>query len=122
MLAAAVLQDGLDVTGGGLVAIVVTLVLAWVLYAVSLHLAATFFVGDVPTQPAAAAALAPAVVSLLLVQFPVPVVLAVTLVADAVAIWYAYELKVVPTVALTLLHLAFATILAIALNNVFGFV
>jgi len=128
------LQTGVDPTGGGLLAVVVTLLLAWVFYAVTLHLAATFFIGDVPSQRAAYAGIAPAVVSILLgrwglegVAFVSPslgvaVALLATLLADAIAISAVYRISWRPTVALTLLHLAFAAILGVALNNIFGLV
>ena len=123
-----------DVTGGGLLAIVVTLLLAWLFYAVTLHLAAVFFVGDVPSQRAAKASLAPVAVSLLLQQYgltgnvlvapgvDLAIAVLATLVADAFAISYTYRLSWPPTVALTGLHFAFATVLGLALNNIFGFV
>jgi len=147
-----------DVTGGGVLALVVTLAVAWLFYAVTLHLAATFFIGEVPSQRAAYAGAVPAVVSILLgrwgieevgfvspslgvavvsillgrwgieeVGFVSPslgvaVVLVATLVADAIAISSVYRISWRPTAALTLLHLAFATVLGVALNNVFGLV
>jgi hypothetical protein len=123
-----------DPTGGGLLALVVTFLVAWVFYAVTLHLAATFFIGEVPTQRAATAGAAPALVSILLgrwgleaVGFVSPslgvaVVLLATLVADAIAISSVYRISWVPTAALTALHLAIATILGVALNNIFGLV
>jgi hypothetical protein len=123
-----------DVTGGGLLAIAVTLLVAWLFYAVTLHLAAVFFIGDVPSQRAAKASVAPVVVSLLLEQYGLGetalvapgadllIAALATLVADAVAISYSYRLSWPPTVVLTLLHFAFATMLGFALNNIFGFV
>lgn len=118
MIAGAV--QALEVPGGGLLAILGTFLLAWLFYAVTLHLAATFFVGDVPTQPAAAAALGPAAAGLLLVQFPPAVVAAVTLAVDAVAVRWAYALAPVGVAALTLLHFAFATVLGVAVLNLLG--
>lgn len=127
-------QAQVDVTGGGLLAVVVTLLLAWLFYAVTLHLAAVFFIGDVPSQRAAKASTAPTVVSLLLQQYGLAgttlvapgvdlfVAIVATLVADAFAISYSYRLSWPPTIALTLLHLAFATVLGFALNNIFGLV
>lgn len=123
-----------DVTGGGLFAVVVTLSLAWLFYAVTLHLAAVFFIGDVPSQRAAKASIAPVVVSVLLQQYGLGetvlvapgvdlfVAILATLVADAFAISYSYRISWPPTIALTLLHFAFAAVLGIALSNVFGFV
>lgn len=123
-----------DPTGGGLLAVFGTVLVGWLFYAVTLHLAATFFVGDVPTQPAAAAGVVPAVVSVLLGRYGLAeqtlvspgidfvVALLVILVADALAISRAYELPWKSSTALTALHFAFASVLVIALNNIFGFV
>ncbi|MFB6189448.1 MAG: hypothetical protein ABEI57_06160 [Halapricum sp.] len=121
-----------DVTGGGIAALVVTFLVAWLFYAVTLHLAATFFVGDVASQRAAYAGAVPAVVSILLGQYGleriafvsqglgVIVVVVLTLLADAMAISRVYDLPIKPTAVLTLLHFAFATVLGIALSNLFG--
>ena len=126
------LQSG--ITGGGLGAIVVTFLVASVFYAVTLHLAATYFIGDVPSQKAAYVGPVPAVVSILLgawgleqVGFVSPgvgivLVVAFTLIADGMAIARVYDLDTRPTVVLTLLHFAFAVILGVALNNLLGFV
>jgi hypothetical protein len=131
---AVVLQSGVDVTGGGLLAVVVTFLFAWLFYAVTLHLAAMFFIGDVPSQRAAYAGIAPALVSILLGRYGVEgigflspslgvaVVLVVTLAADAIAISSVYRISWTPTAALTALHLAFAAVLGIALNNIFAFI
>ena len=126
------LQTGTPgLTGGGVLAVVVTLLLTWLFYAVTLHLAATFFIGDVPTQLAAKAAIAPAVVSMLLQQWGVQsgivspsvgvlVVVVATLVADGMGISVAYRLSTTSTAPLVVLHLAFAAVLGFALNNIFG--
>jgi len=128
------LQGGPSLTGGGVLAVVVTLLAAWLFYAVTLHLAATFFIGEVPSQRAASAGIVPALVSILLgrwgleaVGFVSPglgvaVVVAVTLVADAIAISTVYRISWTPTAALTALHFAFAAVLGVALNNIFGLV
>jgi len=122
MFGAAVGGAAVDPTGGGPVAILVTLGLAWLFYAVTLHLAAVFFVGDAPTQRAALAAAVPAVTSLLLQQWGPAVVIPVTLLGDFLAIRYSYRLPLRSTAALTLLHFAFAAALIVPLNNLFGFV
>jgi len=128
------LQSAPSLTGGGLLAVVVTLLVTWLFYAVTLHLAATFFIGDVPSQLAAKAALAPAVVSILLGRWGttgvgpvspslgVGILLLLTLVADGIAISYSYRLSTRSTAPLVVLHLAFATVLGFALNNIFGLV
>jgi hypothetical protein len=122
-----------SVTGGGPLAIVVTFLLVAAFYAVTLHLAATFFIGDVPSQRAATAAPAPALVSLLLQRYGqtagivspslgVLVTVVATLVADAIAISFVYRLRWSSAIPLTLLHFGFAALLGVALNNLFGFV
>lgn len=125
-----VLQGSL--TGGGITALVVTFLVASLFYAVTMHLAATFFLGDVPTQKAATVGPIPAVVSILLgrwgresvafvsEELGVLIVLVATLVADALAISRVYDLAPKPTAALTLLHLAFSAALGIALGNLLG--
>jgi len=128
------LQTGTPIlTGGGVLAVVVTLLVTWLFYAVTLHLAATFFIGDVPTQLAAKAAIAPAVVSMLLQQwgvssglvspsFGVLVVLVATVIADGMGISVSYRLSTKSAAPLVALHLAFAAVLGFALNNIFGLV
>jgi len=118
--------------GRGLLAFLVTFVIATLFYAVTLHLAATFFIGSVQTQRAATVAPAPAAVSILLGRYGVEsvgfvsrglgilVVIVATLVADALAISRVYDLDVAPTLALVALHFAFAAVLGITLVNLFG--
>jgi hypothetical protein len=122
-----------DLTGGGLLALVVTFLLTTLFYAVTLHLAATFFIGDVPSQRAATAAPVPALVSILLQQYGrsgaavgidpsllVGLVIVATLVADLLAVSFVYRLKFRSAAPLVLLHFAFAAVLGIALANVLG--
>ena len=122
-----------SLTGGGVLAVVVTLLLTWLFYAVTLHLAATFFIGETPTQLAAKAAIVPAIVSMLLQQWGVSsglvspslgvlVVVVATLVADGIAISLSYRLSTSSTAPLVALHLAFAAVLGFALNNIFSLV
>jgi len=122
-----------SLTGGGVLAVVVTLLLTWLFYAVTLHLAATFFIGETPTQLAAKAAIVPAIVSMLLQQWGVSsglvspslgvlVVVVATLVADGIAISLSYRLSTSSTAPLVVLHLAFAAVLGFALNNIFSLV
>jgi len=120
-------------TGGGPLAIVVTFLVVVAFYAFTLHLAATFFIGDVPSQRAAKAAVAPAAVSLLLQRWGqtagvvsadlgVLVTVLATLVADLIAISFVYRLRWSSATPLLLLHFGFAALLGVALNNLFGFV
>jgi len=126
------LQSAVDITGGGLLAILITFLLTTLFYAVTLHLAATFFIGDVPSQRAATVAPIPAVVSLLLQQYGIGggvvspgigvlVTIAGTLLADAIAISFVYRLKWSSAAPLTLIHFTFAAVMGLALNNIFGF-
>jgi len=122
-----------DATGGGIFALLVTFLLTAVFYAVTLHLAATFFIGDVPSQRAAYVGPVPAAVSILLGRYGVErigfvspslgiaIVLLATLVADGIAISVSYRITWKPAAVLTGLHLAFAAVLGFALNNIFGF-
>ncbi|ELZ29224.1 hypothetical protein C475_03369 [Halosimplex carlsbadense 2-9-1] len=122
-----------DPTGGGIFAVVVTFLLTAAFYAVTLHLAATFFIGDVPSQRAAYVGPVPAAVSILLGRYGVEsigfvspalgivIVLLATLVADAIAISVSYRVSWRPAAILTALHFAFAAVLGFALNNIFGF-
>lgn len=121
MLASAVEVPG-ALVGGGVVALVVTFVVATLFYAVTLHLAAVFFLGDVPSQLAVKAAVVPALTSLLLQQWGPGVVIPVTLLGDLVAIRFVYEVPVKSSAVLTLLHFAFSVALVIPLNNIFQFV
>jgi hypothetical protein len=122
-----------DPTGGGPLALVVTFLLVALFYAVTLHLAATFFIGDVPSQRAAYVSPVPALVSLLLQQYGTAsglvspsigagVTVLATLIADAFAISFVYRLRWSSTIPLTLLHFGFAAVLGVALNGIFGFV
>ena len=122
-----------SVTGGGPLALLVTFLVTALFYAVTLHLAATFFIGDVPSQRATYAAPVPAAVSILLQQYGrggapvdvapsllVGVALLVTLAADLLAVSLAYRLKLRSAAPVVLLHFAFAAVLGIALGNLLG--
>lgn len=128
-LAGVALQSG--ITGGGPVAILVTFLLVSAFYAVTLHLAATFFIGEVESQRAAYVGPVPAAVSILLGQYGLEGVwiispglalvlsFALILITDAMAISRAYDLAPRPTAVLTALHFAFAAVLGVALFNLF---
>jgi hypothetical protein len=127
------LQSAVDLTGGGILAILVTVLLTTLFYAVTLHLAATFFIGEVPSQRAAKVAPVPAIVSLLLQQYGIEggvvspgvgvlITIGGTLLADAIAISFVYRLKWSSAIPLTLVHFTFAAIMGVALNNIFGLV
>lgn len=107
-----------DVTGGGLFAYIVTFLIAWVFYAVTLHLAALYVIGDTPHQRATLVALVPALVSLLLQQYGPLVVIPVSFLSDAVAIYFVYQLYTRLTFVLTLAHYVIAAIIGFALYNI----
>lgn len=121
-----------SISGGGVFAIAVTALLTTLFYAVTLHLAATFFIGDVPSQRAAYAAPIPAAVSIILGQYGrsgafgldgsllVAIAVAATLIADLLAVSFSYRLKLRSAIPLVLLHFAFAAVLGIALVNLLG--
>ena len=135
--AAAIAQPGwalqVDITGGGPVALLVTLFVTVLFYAVTLHLAATLFLGEVPSQRAVYAAIPPAVVSILLQQYgrtdgavpvdpllQVGVVIAATLLADLLAISFVYRLKLRTAFPLLVIHFTIAALLGSALGNLLG--
>ena len=111
-----------DATGGGALAIVVTFLVAWLFYAVTLHLAATFFIGGVPSQRAATAALAPTVFSMLFqlgtLSDAVPLFIALTFASVVVAIHVVYRVRWLTATLLGLLHFAFALAMGLALYNI----
>ncbi|WP_435197573.1 DUF7473 family protein [Natronomonas sp. EA1] len=121
-----------DATGGGLLALVVTFLVTTLFYAVTLHLAALFFIGEVPSQRAATVAPVPAAVSILLQQYGiaaapgvlagygVAVALVMTFIADMLAISVVYRLKLKSAFPLTIIHLAFAAGLGFSLANLLG--
>jgi hypothetical protein len=115
-----------SITGGGPLALVVTFLLASLFYAFTLHLAATFFIGDVPSQKAAYVGPVPAAVSILLQQYGlnssllVGIVILATLVAELLAVSAVYRLKLRSAIPLVVLHFGFAALMGVALANVFG--
>jgi hypothetical protein len=115
-----------DATGVGPLALIVTFLLTSLFYAVTLHLAATFFIGDVPSQRAAYVGPVPAAVSILLQQYGlnssllVGVAVLATLVADLLAVSFVYRLTLRSAVPLVLLHFGFAALLGVALANLLG--
>jgi hypothetical protein len=109
-----------DVTGGGPLAIVVTFLLTAVFYAVTLHLAAVFFLGDVPSQRAVAVSPVPALVTILLGRYGPEVIAPVALLSDLLAISAVYRVRWRTAAILTLLHFAFGVVLGVAIGNLLG--
>lgn len=115
-----------DATGGGPLAVVVTFLLVSAFYAVTLHLAASFFIGEVPTQRAATVGPVLAAVSLLLGRYGlnrpslVLVVVVAMLGADLLAVSVVYRLSLRSATPVVLLHFAFAVLLGFASANLLG--
>lgn len=107
-----------DLTGGGLFAYVVTFLLAWVFYAVTLHLAALYVIGDTPHQRAALAGAVPALVSLLIQPYGPLIAVLLSFCSDVAAIHYVYRLRKRGTALLTIAHYTIAVILGVALFNI----
>lgn len=109
----------IDPIGSGLVAYVVTFLAAWVFYAITLHLAALYVVGDRPHQHAALAGSVPALVSLLIQPFNPLAAVVLALLSDAAAIHVVYRLQRRGTALLAVAHYTIAVILGFALFNIF---
>ncbi|MEF8773383.1 MAG: hypothetical protein V5A23_02845 [Halobacteriales archaeon] len=107
-------------TGGGALAVLGTIVVTALFYAATLHLAAVFFLGDVPLRKALAVGAAVAVASLVAGRWGPAVSLPATLAADAAAVLLVYDRGARAAAALVALHFAFATILGVALVNLLG--
>ncbi|RRJ28276.1 DUF7473 family protein [Halocatena pleomorpha] len=108
----------IDPISSGLFAYVVTFLAAWVFYAVTLHLAALYVVGDTPHQRAALAGVAPAVVSLSIQPFSPLAAVVLALASDAAAIYVVYKLRKRGTALLALAHYTVAIIFGVALFNI----
>jgi len=91
-----------------------------VFYAVTLHLAALYVVGEVPHQRAAMVAPVPATISILLQQYPAFVVIPVTFVGDLIAISAVYRLRLRSALLLTVFHFTIAVVLGLALASLLG--
>lgn len=78
---------------GNLVAIVGTFVLGALFYSLTAHLAARYVLGDVPAKRALLVGPVPVLTSIVLINFPTVVILAVGLVADFAVIHAVYRLK-----------------------------
>lgn len=110
-----------DATGGGPLAVLVTFLVATLFYAVTLHLAAVFVLGDVSSRRAVLVAPAPAILSLVGQRYGPAIVLAITFVGDVLAISLVYRLRARSALLLATFHVTFAVILGLALAGLFGF-
>ncbi|MEF8808712.1 DUF7473 family protein [Natronomonas sp.] len=106
-----------DLVGGGPLALAVTFVLAALFYAVTLHLAALWVLGDEPHQRAVAVSPVPAAVSMLLGAAEPLAIAVFAFLATLVAVRYVYKLTTKGAALLTTFHFAIAVVLGFTLRN-----
>ncbi|WP_330630402.1 DUF7473 family protein [Halocatena halophila] len=103
--------------GGSFIAYLVTFLLGWGYYAITLHLGVLYVLGETPHQRAAAVGIVPAVISMLFSVVRSPLIILAVLLGDAVAIHMVYRLERRGTAVLLVAHFTIATILGVALFN-----
>ena len=108
-----------EFVGGGLLALVVTFIVTVLFYAVTLHLAALWVLGDVPHQRAVLVAPVPSAIAILFAPYGALVVVPLSFLGAAVAIRQVYRLKTRSALVLATFHYAIAAILGLALVNLF---
>ena len=106
---------------GNLTAIVGTFVLGALFYSLTAHIAARYVLGDVPVTRALVVGPVPVLVSLLLIEFPAAVILAVGLVADFAAIHVVYRLKFRTAALVTVVHYTVTILLIFVLSYAVAF-
>ena len=109
-----------ELAGGGLLALAVTFVVTTLFYAVTLHLAALWVLGEAPHQRAVAVAPVPAALAMLFSPYGFAVVLPVSFVGAAVAIRQIYRLKTRSALILAAVHYAFAVVFGLAFGGLLG--
>jgi len=102
---------------GGPLAVVGTLVLAWAFFGFTAQAAATYLLGDAPWRRAAVVGVVPAVVTMALIRYDPPVILAVAVAADYAALSAVYRLSRRRATLLTLGHVVASVALAVPLAN-----
>lgn len=108
-----------EFVGGGAFALVVTFLVTTLFYAVTLHLAALWILGDTPHQRAVAVAPVPAAIAIFFAPHGVLVVLPLSFLGAAVAIRQIYRLETPSALLLATFHYAIAVIVAFAFGNLF---
>ncbi|MFT4883410.1 MAG: hypothetical protein ACI8U4_000916 [Natronomonas sp.] len=106
-----------DLVGGGPLALAVTFVLVALFYAVTLHLAALWVLGDEPHQRAVAVSPVPAAISMFFEAAGPLIVAVLAFLATLVAVRHVYKLTTKGAALLTTFHYAIAVILGFALRN-----
>ena len=94
-----------------------TFLLAASFYAVTAHIAARYVLGDVPVRRAVLVGVVPAAVGLALQQYGPATVIAVSVVADYIAIRYVYRLSLRMAAGVSVVHYTVSAILGITLFN-----
>lgn len=107
----------LDPSRGGPIAFFGTFVVLFVLYGLTLHVAARYVLGDVPVKRAFAVGAILAAVSLLLQRYEPAVAIAATFAVDAFAISAVYRLSWRSTALVAVAHYTVTVIAGITLVN-----
>ncbi|WP_435348285.1 DUF7473 family protein [Haloarchaeobius sp. HRN-SO-5] len=110
----------LDPSAGTPVAYVGTFLVAALFYSVTLHIAARNVLGDVPIKRAFVVGPMLGLVSVLLQQYGPAVVIAVTVLVDAVAISVVYRLDARLTAFVAVIHYTVSVILGFTLFNLYA--
>jgi hypothetical protein len=107
----------LDPAAGGPLAFLGTFVLAAIFYALTLHVAARYVLGDAPVKRALLVGPVLAVAAILLQRYGPAVVIASTLALDAFAISAVYRLSWKSTAFVAVIHYTVAVIVGITIFN-----
>jgi hypothetical protein len=106
-----------DPAAGTVPQFLATFVVGWLLFGFTAHVAATYILGDVPWKRAFVVGLAPAVVTLALVQYNPLVIIAVGLAADFVAVHAVYRVKYRTTALVVVMHYVVSLALVLLAAN-----
>jgi len=107
----------LDPAAGGPIAFLGTFLVAAAFYAITLHVAARYVLGDVPIERALLVGPVLAVAAILLQRYGPAVVIAATLALDAFAISAVYRLSWRSTTLVAVVHYTVAVIAGITVFN-----
>ncbi|WP_332897680.1 MULTISPECIES: DUF7473 family protein [unclassified Haladaptatus] len=102
---------------GGLLAVAGTFVLGALFYALTAHIAARYVLGDVPVTRALMVGPVPALVTILLQQYPVAVMLVMGFLADFLAIRFVYRVRLKTGGLITVIHYTVTVLIALVLAN-----
>ncbi|MFC6731379.1 MULTISPECIES: hypothetical protein [unclassified Haladaptatus] len=102
---------------GGPLAVAGTFVLGALFYALTAHIAARYVLGDVPPTRALMVGPVPALVTILLQQYPVAVMLLMGFIADFLAIRFIYRVRLKTGGLIAVVHYTVTVLLALVLAN-----